>query len=63
MVTNKVDAHRMAEANVSLQEHELALNLAARDAHPGKVFDVYYDQLVADPVGTVRGVYDHYGLA
>ena len=63
MVTNKVDAHRMAEANVSLQEHEIALNLAARDAHPGKVFDVYYDRLVADPISTVRSIYDHYGLA
>jgi hypothetical protein len=52
----------MAEAHLRLQEHEIALNLAARDAHPGAVFDVYYDRLVADPVGTVRGVYEHFGL-
>ena len=61
-VTEGVDAPRMAEALLSLQEHEIALNLAARDAHPGAVFDVYYDRLVADPVGTVRGVYEHFGL-
>jgi hypothetical protein len=24
---------------------------------------VYYDRLVADPIGTVRDIYDHYGLA
>jgi hypothetical protein len=24
---------------------------------------VYYDRLVADPIGTVRGIYDHYDLA
>jgi hypothetical protein len=63
MATKRVDARRMAEANVSLQEHEIALNLATRDAHPGRVFDVHYDRLVADPIGTVRGIYDHYGLA
>ena len=62
MVTKRVDAHRMAEANVSLQEHEIALNLAARDAHPGAVLDVHYDRLIADPVGTVRSIYDHFGL-
>ncbi len=26
-------------------------------------FDVYYDRIVADPIGTVRSIYDHYGLA
>jgi hypothetical protein len=62
MVTKRVDAHRMAEANVRLQEHEIALNLAARDAHPGAVLDVHYDRLIADPVGTVRSIYDHFGL-
>jgi hypothetical protein len=35
----------------------------ARDAHPGALFDVYYDGLVADPIGTVRDIYDHYDLA
>jgi hypothetical protein len=62
-VTERVDAPRMAQALLSLQQHEIERNLAARDGHPGAVFDVYYDQLVADPIGTVRGVYDHFGLA
>ena len=26
------------------------------------MFDVYYDRLVADPVGTVRGIYERFGL-
>ena len=62
-VTERVDTPRMVEVLLSLQQHEIALNLAARDAHPGAVFDVYYDRLVTDPIGTVRGVYDHFGLA
>lgn len=62
-MTDKLDVRRMARANLDHQSHEIALNLAARDAHPGAVFDVYYAQLVADPIGTVRGIYDHYELA
>jgi hypothetical protein len=53
----------MAEANIRLLENDIALNLATRDAYPNTVFDVYYGQLVADPVGTVKGIYDHFGLA
>jgi len=54
---------RMTEAILSFHEHQIARNLAARDAHPGAVFDVHYDRLVADPIGTVRDIYDHYDLA
>jgi sulfotransferase family protein len=61
--TERLDVRRMTEAILSFHEHQVARNLAARDAHPGALFDVYYDRLVADPIGTVRGIYDHYGLA
>ena len=33
---------------------------ARRD--PGRFFDVWYDDLVADPVGTAEAVYAHFGL-
>jgi hypothetical protein len=37
--------------------------MAARDRHdPGHFLDVRYADLVADPVGTVAGVYRHFGL-
>ena len=62
-VTERLDLPRMAEANIRLLENDIALNLATRDTYPNTVFDVYYEQLVADPVGTVKGVYDHFGLA
>jgi hypothetical protein len=63
MMTERLDVRRMTEAILSFHEHQIARNLAARDAHPGAVFDVYYDRLVADPIGTVRDIYDHYDLA
>ena len=62
-MTERLDVRRMTEAILSFHEHQIARNLAARDTHPGALFDVYYDRLVADPIGTVRDIYDHYDLA
>jgi hypothetical protein len=62
-MTECLDVRRMTEAILSFHEHQIARNLATRDTHPGALFDVYYDRLVADPIGTVRDIYDHYDLA
>jgi Sulfotransferase family len=62
-MTERLDVRRMTEAILSFHEHQIARNLEARDAHLGALFDVYYDRLIADPLGTVRTIYDHYGLA
>src|SRR5215203_3890539 len=62
-MTERLDVRKMTKALLSFHEHQIARNLAARDVHPGVIFDVYYDRLVADPVGVVRDIYDHYGLA
>jgi len=35
--------------------------MAARDHAPGRVCDVQYADLVADPIGTVRRIYRHFG--
>ncbi|GAA2359684.1 sulfotransferase [Saccharopolyspora halophila] len=36
---------------------------AARDRHPGaRFYDVHYDDFVAEPVGTVERIYEHFGL-
>jgi Sulfotransferase family len=61
--TERLDVRRMTETILGFHEHQIARNLQARDAHPGALFDVYYDRLVADPIGTVRDIYDHYDLA
>lgn len=62
VVTESLDVNRMAAANLELMLVELKRNTAARAKYPGKVFDVHYDSLVEDPLGTVRSVYDYYGL-
>jgi hypothetical protein len=62
-MTDRLDVRRMTEAILSFQEDQIERNLAARDTHPGALFDVYYDRLVTDPIGTVRDIYDHYDLA
>ena len=62
-MTDRLDVRRMTEAILSFHEHQIARNLKARDAQPGVLFDVYYDRLISDPIGTVRDIYNHYGLA
>jgi hypothetical protein len=62
VVTEQVDIHRMAEANLKLMIVELTCNAAGRKKYPGQVLDIQYDRLVADPLGTVQGIYDHFKL-
>lgn len=62
-MTERLDVGRMTEALLGFHEHQIACNLAARDAYPGAISDVYYDRLTADPVGTVRDIYQHHDLA
>lgn len=37
--------------------------MTARDEHPQQVFDVRFEELVADPLGTVRRIYDRFGFS
>ena len=54
---------QMAEMNLRLLETEVACNLAARGTNPDVVVhDVWYDELVADPKGTVWRIYERFGL-
>lgn len=61
-MSNAVKPDRIARNSLALYEAWFRRNLAFRDAHPGVVYDVRYDDLVADPVGTVRGIYAHFGI-
>jgi hypothetical protein len=62
VVTESLDVKRMAAANLELMLVELTRNAAARAKYPGQVFDVHYQALVADPVGSVREIYNHFKL-
>jgi hypothetical protein len=56
------DPRRVAAESI---EHVLRLlrpALRARQAHPGRVYDVAYRDLVRDPLEAVRGIYSHFGL-
>ena len=62
LVTRTIDVQRSALASLKLLEEELKRNLRDREARAGAVYDVLYDDLIVDPKGTVRAIYDHYGL-
>ena len=62
MASDQLDLPRMVEANLRMLQQDLERNLAAREAYPNVVFDVQYEQLVADPIGTVQRIYHHFGL-
>lgn len=34
----------------------------ARAAHPGRVYDLHYGDLVRDPVAAVQSIYEHFGM-
>ena len=60
--TDNLDVKKMAETTLRMMSSEVKRNLAAREKYPDKVFDVQYEQLVTDPIGTVKGIYNHFGL-
>lgn len=62
LVAKTVDVQRSTLASLGLLEGEINRNLRDRDAHAGAVYDVFYDDLVADPAGTVRAIYEHHEL-
>lgn len=63
MVTRRIDVPRMAEALTEALQRMAVVSLRFHEANPDVIYDVYYDQLVSDPVSTVQCIYDHFGLA
>jgi hypothetical protein len=61
-VTDEIDLRRMTSLMLDWYELWSEHNLAFRAEHPGVIYDVYYDALVSDPIGTVQGIYSHFGL-
>jgi hypothetical protein len=63
VVTEELDPARLGSANLDLVATGMDRLLAEREAsRDDAIHDVYYDDLVADPVGTVRGVHERFGL-
>jgi hypothetical protein len=61
-MSNEVDVPRMAEQCLRLYELWLRRSIEFREAQPGVIYAVFYDGLVSDPIGTVRGIYSHFQL-
>jgi hypothetical protein len=58
-----VEPRRVAAETIDILVRDiLEPSRLARAAHPGRVLDVSYHDLVRDPVGAVRGIYEHFGL-
>jgi hypothetical protein len=60
--TQTYDVLKTAEHTTQLWLAETHRNLEARQANPGKVYDVYFRDFVGDPIGTIRGIYNHFDL-
>ena len=62
LVTEQHDIPRMAKVNIDTLVQWANSSMAVRDSRTTRVHDVYYDLLVADPIGTVKRIYDQYEL-
>ena len=63
LVTEKHDIPKMVKVNIDTLVQWAKSSMAVRDSNATRIHDVYYDLLVADPIGTVKRIYDHYELA
>jgi hypothetical protein len=61
-VSDEIDIQSMASLILHGYEAWGRRNLAFSETHPGVIYDVYFDSLVSDPIGTVRGIYEHFDL-
>ena len=61
-VSKEIDIPKMTSLILRIYELWLRRNLVFREDHPGVIYDVFYDSLVSDPIGTIQGIYNHFGL-
>lgn len=61
-VADGFNVGRLGPLTLDLYESWLRRNLAFREEHPGLIYDVMYEDLVADPAGVVEAIYDHFNL-
>lgn len=62
LYSDAVDCRRLGQTVSQLLRRQLLeRTAAAREKHPGRVFDVDYSALLADPLGVVRQIYRYFG--
>jgi hypothetical protein len=64
-MTNALDDDVVAEIPQQMMDdllHDIERAVAARkQADPKRFFDVHYRDLIKDPVGVIRQIYEHFG--
>lgn len=61
-VTDTYDVRKTADYTTRLWLDETRRNLEARPDHAAKIFDLYYRDFIADPIETIRQIYNHFNL-
>lgn len=61
-VVSEADIPRMARFHIALQAEFMRRNMAQKAALPGAVHDVFYSDLVEEPLCVLRQVYERNGL-
>lgn len=56
------DKKKLAGYNMKLLENELARNRQARKDQTMKIIDIWYEDLITDPIGVVESIYRQAGL-
>lgn len=62
LAVNALDVAKEAEAIVDMTDVSLQKMAEARTRHPGKILDVRYTDMMADPLASVARIYDFCGL-
>jgi LPS sulfotransferase NodH len=62
LAVRELDTKREADAVLNLTDSSIERNLAARARHPGKILDIRYTDLTANPLACVEAIYEHAGI-
>ena len=62
LAVRRLDTAKEADAVLGLTDSSIERNLSARARHPGKIIDIRYTDLTADPMGTVESIYSSAGI-
>lgn len=64
MFSDQVDLHEIGRTMMYTFDQMIARQNAFRDKHgEGAIYDIQYEAQMRDPIGTMRGVYAHFGEA
>lgn len=62
MSTKKHDRMRIAQTNLQLWKDSLNTSMKWRAEHSNAIYDVHYNRLLTNPLGTIKDIYTHFQL-